>query len=177
MARRPRLIALAALLTVALTSGGCLPQDEPAPAAVPAGTEVAVSDFTMTKVDDAGRDLTAAGFAVDVLRPEFVVESGPETLKAGSSFAVPESRAPFEPEAWDHWVTGQDPAPGTRVAAGSTITLIAGEHLGGKPGQRWMIAHGEITEKRDTEKCESCHKDPYCTDCHDKAGVKEDEDS
>jgi hypothetical protein len=166
---------MAAAASVALALSGCLPQDEPAPAAVPADTELSISDFAMTKVDDAGRDLSAAGFAVEVFRPEFLVESGPNTTKQGESFTVEELRAPFEPEAWDHWVTGQDPAPGTQVSAGSTVVLIAGEHLGASPGQRWIIAHGEITKKRGDDKCESCHKEPYCTDCHDKAGVKDEE--
>lgn len=183
MTRRLRAVDAAAIGTlvrgiVALLSAlvlvGCGPSTEPAPPAKPAA-EVSVPDLFMTEVNVSGQEMTAAGLRVEVVRPAFTVEPGPETSKPGQSFEVEEYRALFKPDAWDHWVTGQEPAAGTVLKAGETLVLIAGEHQGGAPGERWLATHGKAIKKAGTdEDCmESCHKKDHCTECHDRAGVKD----
>jgi hypothetical protein len=168
-------MATAALLLSIAGLSGCLPSaPEEAADPPPAASEVEMPDLTMTKVDDSGRMLAEMGLEVVVVRPEFVVECGPATTKQGTSFVVEEYVRPFEPDAWDHWVTGQDPAPGTLVATGASVTVTAGEHLGGAPGEKWLTVHGKVTEKHGDKECfESCHEKKHCTDCHEEAGVKE----
>ena len=135
---------------------------------------VRMPDVAMTDLDEAGQDLEKQGLSVVVVRPAFSVVSGPETTKPGSSFQVEEYVRPFEPDAWDHWVTMQMPDAGTELPRSATVTLTAGQHLGASPGKTWLDAHGEAVDKQTDKECmKSCHDDKHCTECHDRAGVKD----
>ncbi len=171
-ARRRLLMALMLVSTLAIP--GCDSAEQTGSPSPPA-TVVTMPDLYMTEVDVSGQEMTAAGLKVEVVRPAFVVEPGPETTKPGKSFEFEEYRAPFKADAWEHWVTGQEPAAGTTLTAGATLVLIAGEHKGGAPGERWLTTHGESVKKAgsDEECMESCHKKDHCTECHDRAGVKD----
>lgn len=173
-----RVIALLAGVLFAIpliVSAGCTKAAPTPPAESSAAQPFEMPDYNMAEVEDAGTDLTKMGLKVVVIRPGFTVTCDEKTTKPGFTFNIAELRQDFKEDAWDHWVTLQDPAAGAQVTAGSTVILTAGEHLGAGPGKTWLAAHGEEVKRNSDAECvKSCHKPEHCTECHDQAGVKDD---
>lgn len=126
---------------------------------------------TFSDLDKAGRKLSAAGMQVVVRREEVKVE-GKER-----SFAIPGSVRPFQAARWNHMVAGQEPPAGTPLRPGMTITLTAGIHHGAGPFRPWVAAHPLSVKFRGEQRCQDCHSQGYCSECHLRAGVADPADA
>ena len=125
---------------------------------------------TVTDVDAAGVSLTSAGLTVLVKREPMMVTPGKAT--GLPSFVFPETVRPFQPSQWNHMVAAQDPPPGTPVRPGSIVTLTAGIHHGAGRFRPWLDAHGASVQYLGEQRCQDCHTQAYCSDCHDKVKVR-----
>lgn len=161
----PTLAALAragAVLSFWLTAGcrlfGATPSvdllDDPA-------KTIVMPKVVHTDVDKTGRRLAAAGLAVVVQREEAeYLREGQETIR------LPHIVRPFRPSEWNHMIAEQEPAAGTPVPRGSTVTLTAGMHHGAGPFGAWLGTHRYSVAVRGETRCRDCHPQSYCLDCH-----------
>ena len=129
-----------------------------------ANGKVLMPEVVRTDLDRSGRQLAGAGFAVRVRRPE----SRFTPPGASAPLTLPAIAKPFSPGEWTHLVAGQEPPPGTALAPGAEVTLVAGVHHGAGPFRPWIDTHGTAVSLRGDGRCRDCHAPTYCSDCHDR---------